>query len=70
LVEGRVVPLTLVESEVQLHIINRPDAFIDLRAAETARLENVVIVKDEMESSGRTVQFETFIPTLSTAQLQ
>ena len=68
-VEGRTVPLALVEAEVQRHLINRPEAVIDLRAAETARLENVVEVKDDMELAGRNVRFETFATTVVAASL-
>ena len=68
-VEGRTVPLSLLEAEVQRHLTYQPDANIDLRAAETARLENVVSVKDDMELAGRAVRFETYVPTRSTASL-
>lgn len=68
-VEGRIVPLALVESEVQRYLVSRPDAVIDLRAAEDARLMNVVTVKDEMEQAGRTVRFETYVPITTTAAL-
>jgi len=68
-VQGRVVPLDFVESEVQRHLVNRPDATIDLRAAKTARLANIVTIKDDMEQAGRSVRFETFTPTLVTAQV-
>ena len=68
-VEGRAVPVSFVEAEVQRHLVNRPEAIIDLRASETARLENVVVIKDDMEQAGRTVRFETFVPTLTTAKL-
>ena len=64
-VEGRVVPLPLVESEVQRYLLDRPNAVIDFRAAEDARLQNVVSVKDQMEQAGRSVRFETYIPTHS-----
>jgi len=69
-VEGRVVPLTLVEAEVQRHLANRPDAVIDLRAAETARLKNVVQVKDDMEFAGLKVIFETYPSTQLAAKLE
>lgn len=69
-VEGRVVPVALVESEVQRHLVNRPGAAIDLRADETARLENIVTIKDEMEQAGRDVRFETFTPTILSARVQ
>lgn len=69
-VEGRVVSLAFVEAEVQRHLVNRPDASIDLRAAEDAGLHNVVSIKDEMEQAGRNVRFETFVPTLVTASLE
>jgi len=49
--------------------VNRPDATIDLRAAKTARLANIVTIKDDMEQAGRSVRFETFTPTLVTAQV-
>ena len=62
-VEGRVVPIALVESEVQRHLVNRPGAAIDLRADKTARLENIVSIKDDMEQAGRSVRFETFTAT-------
>ena len=68
-VEGRVVSLALVEAEVQRHLVYKPNASIDLRAATNARLENVVTIKDDMEQAGRTVRFETFCPTTSTAAL-
>lgn len=68
-VQGRVVPLDFVESEVQRHLVNRPDATIDFRAAKTARLGNIVAIKDDMEQAGRSVRFETFTPTVTTAQL-
>lgn len=68
-VEGRTVSLALVEAEVQRHLVLRPDASINLRAAETAHLESVVSFKDEMEQAGRTVQFETYVPTIATAGL-
>jgi biopolymer transport protein ExbD len=68
-VEGRVVSLAVVEAEVQRHLVHSPEAIIDLRAAETARLLNVVAVKDDMEQAGRTVRFETFVPTLTSAGL-
>ena len=68
-VEGRVVPLALVEAEVQLHLVYRPDAVIDLRADKTARLENIVTIKDDMERAGRSVRFETYTPTVLSAQL-
>lgn len=68
-VEGRVVPVALVESEVQRHLVNRPGAAIDLRADKTARLEYIVTIKDDMEQAGRTVRFETFEPKVLTARL-
>lgn len=68
-VEGRVVPVALVESEVQRHLVNRPGAAIDLRADKTARLEYVVTIKDDMEQAGRSVRFETFAPTVLSASL-
>lgn len=68
-VEGRVVPLAFVEAEVQRHLVTRPDAVIDLRAAETSRLEYVVAVKDDMEQAGRSVRFETYSPVLAAALL-
>lgn len=68
-VQGRVVPLAFVESEVQRHLVSRPDAAIDLRAAKTARLANIVTIKDDMEQAGRSVRFETFTPTVLAAQL-
>jgi len=68
-VQGRVVPLAFVESEVQRHLVSRPDAAIDLRAAKTARLGNIVTIKDDMEQAGRSVKFETFTPTVLAAQL-
>ena len=68
-VEGRVVSLALVESEVQRYLVNRPDAVIDLSAAEDARLMNVVSVKDQMEQAGRSVRFETYSPATVTASL-
>ena len=68
-VEGRVVPVSLVESEVQRHLVNRPGAAIDLRADEMARLENIVTIKDDMEQAGRTVRFETFEPRILAANL-
>lgn len=68
-VEGRIVALALVEAEVQRHLIHRPNAAIDLRAAEDARLENVVTIKDRMEQAGRAVRFDTYIPTVTTAGL-
>jgi len=61
-VEGRVVPINLVEAEVQRHLVLRPGAAIDLRASKTARLGNVVAIKDDMEQAGRTVKFETYVP--------
>ena len=67
-VEGRVVPVNFVESEVQRHLVNRPGAAIDLRAAKTARLENIVTIKDDMEQAGRAVKFETFDTPVSIAQ--
>jgi len=60
-VEGRIVPLSLVASEVERYLVDRPDAIIDLRADKTARLQNVVTVKDDMEQAGRTVRFETYM---------
>lgn len=63
-VEGRVVSITLVESEVQRHLVNRPDAVIDLRADKKARLQNILTIKDDMEQAGRVVRFETFTPTV------
>lgn len=69
-IEGRVVPIALVESEVQRHLVNRPGAAIDLRADKTARLENIVTIKDDMEQAGRAVRFETFSQRLSTGSLQ
>lgn len=68
-VEGRIVPLAFVESEVQRHLVSSPDAAIDLRAAKTASLGNVVTIKDDMEQAGRSVRFETFAPTHLAAQL-
>jgi len=68
-VEGRVVPLALVESEVQRHLVERPGAAIDLRADKTAKLNNIVIIKDDMKQAGRTVRFETYTPTVLTAGL-
>ena len=62
-VEGRVVPVAFVEAEVQRHLVNRPGAAIDLRADKTARLENIVTIKDDMAQAGRHVRFETFTPT-------
>jgi len=59
-VEGRVVPLTLVEAEVQRHLLNKPNAAISLRADETASLAPVVAIKDGMELVGRAVAFETY----------
>ncbi len=67
-VEGRIVPISLVESEVQRHLVNRPGAAIDLRADETAKLQNIVTIKDNMARAGRTVKFETFTPSLLSAQ--
>ena len=67
-VQGRTVPLGLVEAEVQLNLLNHPGAAIDLRAAETARFENVVLIKDDMEQAGRTVSFETYPSAFSAAQ--
>lgn len=58
--EGRVVPLTFVESEVQRHLVSKPGAAIHFRAVEKARLANIVTIKDEMEQAGRSVKFETF----------
>lgn len=69
-VEGRVVPIMLVESEVQRHLVNRPGAAIDLRADKASRLENVVTIKDDMEQAGRAVRFETFTPSISSTQLK
>lgn len=69
-VEGRIVPLALVESEVQRHLVYRPGAAIDLRADKTARLENIVTIKDNMEQAGRSVRFETYTPTVLSAQLK
>ncbi len=69
-VEGRVVPVALVESEVQRHLVEHPGAAIDLRADETARLEYVVTIKDDMEQAGRRVRFETFTPTVLAASLR
>ncbi len=68
-VEGRIVSLALVEAEVQRHLVYKPNAAIDFRAAKNARFENVVTIKDDMERAGRTVRFETYIPTQTTAQL-
>jgi len=68
-VEGRVVPLALVESEVQRHLVERPGAAIELRADKTAKLNNIVIIKDDMEQAGRTVRFETYTPMVLTAGL-
>lgn len=68
-VQGRVVSLDFVESEVQRHLASRPDASIDLRAAETARLQNIVTIKDDMEQAGRAVRFETFTTPVATAQI-
>ncbi len=68
-VEGRLVSLASVESEVQRHLVNRPDAVIDLRAAETSRLMNVVAIKDDMEQAGRNVRFETYVPIMTTVGL-
>ena len=68
-VEGRVVPLALVEAEIQRHLVYRSDAAIDLRADKTARLENIVTIKDDMERAGRSVRFETFTSTVLSAQL-
>jgi len=68
-VEGRVIPLALVESEVQRHLVNRPGAAIDLRAEATARLDNIVSIKDDMERAGRIVRFETFGPTALLADM-
>jgi len=68
-VEGRIVPLALVESEVQRFLVDRPNAVIDLRAAEDARLGHVVSVKDEMEQAGRSVRFETYVPMTTQASL-
>ena len=67
-VEGRVVPVAFVEAEVQRHLVNRPGAAIDLRADETARFENIVTIKDDMEQAGRAVRFDTFNGTSLTAQ--
>ena len=67
-VEGRVVPVAFVEAEVQRHLVNRPGAAIDLRADETARLGNIVTIKDDMEQAGRAVRFDTFNGTSLTAQ--
>ena len=58
-----------MEAEVQRHLVTRPDAVIDLRAAETSRLEYVVAVKDDMEQAGRSVRFETYSPVLAAALL-
>lgn len=60
-VEGRVVPVDFVEAEVQRHLVNRPGAAIDLRADKTARLENIVTIKDDMEQAGRQIRIQTFI---------
>ena len=67
-VEGRVVPISMVEPEVQFHLVNKPNAAIVLRADETARLADVVTIKDGMESVGRTVSFETYVGQVKTAQ--
>ena len=67
-VEGRVVPVAFVEAEVQRHLVNRPGDAIDSRAHETARLENIVTIKDDMEQAGRAVRFDTFNGTSLTAQ--
>lgn len=66
-VEGRVVPLSLVEAEVQKYLVLRPGASIDLRATEDARLQYVVEVKDDMEQAGREVRFETYPATVTVA---
>ena len=68
-VEGRIVPVALVESEVQRFLVDRPNAVIDLRAAKDARLGNIVSVKDEMEQAGRSVRFETYVPATHRASL-
>ena len=68
-VQGRVVPLAFVESEVQRHLVNRPNAAIDLRAAKTAQLGNIVTIKDDMEQVGRSVRFETFAGPVLSAQV-
>jgi biopolymer transport protein ExbD len=59
-VQGRVVPLSLVEAEVQRNLIERPGAAIDLRADARAPLAPVVAIKDDMERVGRAVRFETY----------
>lgn len=69
-VEGRIVPLALVESEVQRFLVDRPNAVIDLRAAKDARLGQVVSVKDDMEQAGRSVRFETYVPMTTQASLK
>lgn len=68
-VEGRVVPISMVEAEVQVHLVNKPNAPIALRADETARLADVVTIKDGMERVGRTVSFETYVGPTKTAQV-
>lgn len=59
-VQGRLVPLSLVEAEVQRNLIERPGASIDLRADARAPLAPVVTIKDDMERVGRAVRFETY----------
>lgn len=68
-VEGRIVPISLVEAEVQRHLVNKPGAPIDLRADETARLADVVTIKDGMERVGRTVSFETYVASEEMARV-
>ncbi len=46
-VEGRIVPLSLVEAEVQVHLADNPNAAISFRADEVARLEGVIQIKDK-----------------------
>lgn len=68
-IEGRRVPLSLVQAEVQVLLVSKPNAVISLRAAESAHLQEVIEVKDKMEGAGLTVSFETYAETQTTARL-
>lgn len=69
-IEGQPVPLSFVEAEVQVLLVQKPNAAISLRAAERAHLQEVVAVKEKMERAGLTVSFETYAETQTTAGLE
>ena len=69
-VEGRIVPLSFVEAEVQVHLAEKPNAVISFLAHDRARLDEVIQIKDEMERAGHEVSFDTYAETQRAARLE